>query len=146
MAITKGEKMALWVTGAIVFAVIVWAWVMRRESLSTSNEENYNSPYYMNYNYPLVSWNAGGSVTGTASGLPSIPAANAANNDCGCGGGTNGFYTSLSQMLSSFQQGAENAFNSYESNIRNSFPSYVDQYINNPASAAQAANVTQVLG
>lgn len=146
MAITKGEKMALWVTGAIVFAVIVWAWTMRKQATSTANEESYNSPYYMNYNYPLTSWNAGGSVTGTATGLPSIPAANSANNDCGCGGGTNGFYTSLNQMLAQFEQGAQSAFSEYANNVYSAFPSSVDQYINNPAGAAQAANVTQILG
>lgn len=145
MAITKGEKMALWVSGAIVFAVVVWAYIMRQQSNNTANEETYNSPYYMNYNYPLTSWN-GGSVTGTASGLPNIPAANAATNGCGCGGGTNGFYTSLNQMLSQFEQGAGNALKSYENNVMSAYPSYVDQYINNPVGATQSSNVTQILG
>lgn len=136
--------MALWVTGAIVFAVVVWAYVMRRQSVSTANEEDFESPYYMNYNYPLVSWNPGAqNPVGTASGLPGIPAANADDNGCGCGGGTNGFYTSLQSMLNAFETGAGSAFDDYVNNIKGAFPSYVDQYFNNPVGASQSATATQ---
>jgi hypothetical protein len=148
--ISRGERMALWVTAAIIFAVVVWAWVSRRNALAKlqSNQEQYNSPYYMNYNYPIVSWNpnASSNPVGTAAGLPQIPAAEGSDSSCGCGGGTNGFYTSLNQMLQSFQQNAQSAFQSYISNITSSIPSYEDQYINNPVAATQSQNAGTVFG
>ena len=141
MAITKGEKMALWVSGAIVFAVVVWAFIMRKNAVSaTTPNTDFDSPYYLNYNYPLVQYPAS-----SASGLPTIPASDT-TSDCGCTGGTNGFYTNLQQMLNSFQQGAENVFAQYQANVISALPTSEDQYFNNPAGASASLNAQNVLG
>ena len=148
MAIKRGEKMALWVTGAIVFAVVVWAYVARKNATTPGASGSYASPNYLNYNYPVISWNPdANNPTGSASGLPTIPASGGdAGSACGCTGGTNGFYTSLNGMLQSFMQGASGAFQSYISNIESAIPSQWDQYINNPAGAAASNNAYSVLG
>lgn len=144
MALKKGEKTALWITGGVLLVVIIWLLLARKAAAAStplSITLGGSTPDYLSYNFP-----GGGNWTGTATGLPSIPAASDGSS-CGCSSGSNGFYTSLNQMLSAFQQGAQNAFSTYVSDVFSSFPSSVTQYFNNPAGAAASANTSQtVLG
>lgn len=129
---SEGEKKALWVIGPIVAIVILWIFLARRAPVQIGS----TAPNYLTYNYPNVAL-----PSGSATGLPSVTLPT--SSSCGCSSGTSGFFTSLNQMLATFQQGASNAFQSYQNNVVSAFPSSVTQYFNNPVGAAQSAAAQQ---
>lgn len=130
------EKRMLWIAGLVVAAIVLYLLLRNRSGAAASS----GAPTYTNYNLSPGSW------SGTASGLPTIPAATGASG-CGCAGGatTSGFYASLNDMLQTFMQGAGAAFNNYESNVYSTQPSFVAQYFNNPAGVAAANSNANVL-
>jgi hypothetical protein len=135
MALSNDEKHGLWIAALIIGALILWLLLRNKSAATTAS----SSPSYTTYNL------SPGQYSGTASGLPTIPAATV--SDCGCGGGatTGGFYASLNDMLQTFMQGATAAFNSYENNVYSTQPDFVTQYFNNPAGVATANANANVL-
>jgi hypothetical protein len=136
--VTKGEKRAMWIAGVVILLIILYL-LLRKGNNTNINQEG--APTYTNYNLSPGSWN------GTASGLPSIQAANPSS--CGCSGGatTSGFFNSLQDMLNTFMAGSTAAFNNYENNVYANQPSFVQQYFNNPAGVALAnANASVLTG
>lgn len=137
MALSRDEKHGI--VAALIIAAIALFFLLRNRSSAAVQQSA--APSYTSYNL------SPGSYSGTATGLPTIPAA--ATSDCGCGGGatTGGFYASLNDMLQQFMQGASAAFNSYEDNVYATQPNFVSQYFNNPAGVAQAnANANVLTG
>jgi len=126
-------KTALWIGGAAVIGGVLYLLTRSKNTVANSA-----APYYRVYNIPGV----GQSPTGTASGLPMIPAATDDDGGCGCTSDSGGsFYTSLNDMLSSFQQGATAAFQSYMSGVYNTVPDYAKQYQSNPVPAQASSNI-----
>src|ERR1700722_5319460 len=116
MALSKNEKVSLWIIGGLLLLAIVWIFFTRRSAAVSGVGD---APNYMTYNYPATT-----NPTGSATGLPGIPPGGM-QSDCGCSGGAGGFYTSISSMLNQFMAGASAIFNSYQENVYASYPNYV---------------------
>jgi hypothetical protein len=136
MAMSKDSKHGLWLAALIAGIVILYLLIKRGGTAATQNAA---APIYTTYNLSPGSW------SGTASGLPTIPAATASSCGCQSGAGTNGFYTSLNDMLQTFMQGASSAFQNYENGIASTMPNFVQQYFNNPGAVGTAITNQNVL-
>jgi hypothetical protein len=140
MALNKDEKHGLWIALVIAGLVVLYLLLRNRNTSGSTNLADSSVPY------TTVNLSPGG-YSGTATGLPTIPAAT--TSDCGCGGGatTGGFYASLNDMLQQFMAGATQAFNSYENNVYATQPNFVTQYFNNPVGVGTAvANQNVITG
>lgn len=123
----KKHEAMVWTLAAIAGLGVLW-FVIRREQNTSASDPN---ALYNDYNL------SPGGATGTASGLPTIPAAAGNGGDCGCTSASGGnFFNSLSGMLNTFMQGAGKAFQTYEQGIADTYPTTVAQYFNNPAGVA----------
>jgi hypothetical protein len=137
MAISKNEKVALWVSGAIGIIVLAWMVWMRRQSSGPAPTSN--SPGYIGLAYPgNQPW------TISANGLPAVPSDDSGNcNSCSKG---NGMFTGIGDMLNYYMSKSKDIFNSYQQRVYAAYPDSVTQYFNNPAGAAQSASARQVFG
>lgn len=134
MALSKNEKVSLWIVGGLLLLALVWIFMSRRSAAVSSAGD---APNYLNYNYP-----ASKNPTGSATGLPGIPPGGM-QSDCGCSGGAGGFYTSIQSMLNQFMAGASAIFNAYQQNVYSAYPDSVTQYFNNPGGALISSQSSQ---
>lgn len=126
---TDKQKGIMAVCVALAVVAIIW-FFLRSKDQGTNTNGN-----YLSYNAP-----AGGNWSGSAGGLPSIPAS-VANNDCGCNSNaaSGNFFGSLGDMLSAFSS----SIGAWIAQVDASMPSNVSQYQNNPANMSptvQTAN------
>jgi hypothetical protein len=105
----------------VAVAIVVLLWLLMRGRGAGAN----NNGSYLTYNQP-----GGSPWTGSAGGLPSIPA-DVADGSCGCSDNSSGgnYFGSLQDMLAAFSSG----LGAWIQNVQSSTASLVAQYQNNPA-------------
>lgn len=141
----REKKVMLWMTIGVAVIVIILLLLRRANGGNAANGAPVDfAPEYLQYNFPGNSYQIYngklpgiGNWTGTATGLPTIPAMSS-DSGCGCSSGSSGFFSSTQQMLDQFMTGASEAFNNYEDNVFSSYPDSVTQYFNNPAGAGMS--------
>lgn len=132
---TKNEKVALWVSGAIGIVVLIWIIMMRR-SVSAPGPSPYG-PNQIQISYPgQTPW------TGSANGLPTVPTVSTGCNSCSQG---SGIFTSLGNMLNSYTSQSKDLFDTYQQQVYASYPDSVAQYFNNPVGATESAQSRAVM-
>ena len=139
MALSKNEKIALWVSAAIGVVVLAWIFFMRRNNANTATPSPY-SPGSIGGAYPgTIPWKISGN------GLPSVPN-QGGDGCCGCSVSGGGIFGSMGDMINNFMSRSSSIFDDYQNRVYAAYPDSVTQYFNNPTGAVMSANSREVMG